>query len=406
MPIPVEDTDRCNFSTQSHLGTLMRMAKLLIVDEVTMGEKLVYECIDRSLRDVRKDQRLFGGLTVVFAGDFRQILPVLPRGQRPEIVKLTLKRSAIIWPCVEKLTMVTNMRAQLAGGEIGEHAEFLLKVGEGRVEAHTNEPRYGEFRIRIPDRYLMPEKSTVDDLIDFVFEGMFELANDFDETRKYEDAKWLCSRAILCPRNQDVDHVNDLVLRRFDDERRVYLSSNMMVEDDEDAVYPMEMLQGLTHPGWPKHKLELRVNSSIMLMRNFDPGNGHVNGTRYIVKRLGDKVIHALRADDSKVELAIPRIDFISDRSEFPFVFKRRQFPVRLAYAITTNKSQGQTMKRAGLWLPVPLFTHGQLYVAMSRVGNPEELRMLISEGKVLDENGDEADGQYTDNVVYREVLN
>ena len=73
------------------LGTLMQMAKLLIVDEVTM---FAYDTIDRTLQEVRNEKSVpFGGLTVVFAGDWRQILPVVPRGSRADIVNSTLKRS-------------------------------------------------------------------------------------------------------------------------------------------------------------------------------------------------------------------------------------------------------------------------------------------------------------------------
>ena len=66
-------------------------------------------------------------------------------------------------------------------------------------------------------------------------------------------------------------------------------------------------------------------------------------------------------------EVFIPRIDFIP-KTELPFEFKRRQFPVRVCYAMTINKSQGQSMKYVGLYLPEPVFTHGQLYVGLSRV--------------------------------------
>ena len=73
---------------------------------------------------------------------------------------------------------------------------------------------------------------------------------------------------------------------------------------------------------------------------------------------------------------------------------------MRLAYAVTTNKSQGQTLQRAGLWLPSPLFTHGQLYVAMSRVGHPSNIKVLVHNGNI-----DGEEGTFTDNVVYHEVL-
>ena len=61
-----------------------------------------------------------------------------------------------------------------------------------------------------------------------------------------------------------------------------------------------------------------------------------------------------------------------------PFVVKRKQFPVRLCFAMTINKAQGQTIEKLGLYLPTPVFTHGQLYVAVSRVKKKEDLKILI----------------------------
>lgn len=75
-----------------------------------------------------------------------------------------------------------------------------------------------------------------------------------------------------------------------------------------------------------------------------------------------------------------------------PFNFKRLQFPVRVAFAMTINKAQGQTLQVCGVNLEEPCFSHGQLYVASSRVGNPKNLIIYAPEGK-------------TKNVVYLNVL-
>ena len=100
----------------------------------------------------------------------------------------------------------------------------------------------------------------------------------------------------------------------------------------------------------------------------------------------------------------MPRITCTSKPGKLTFTLKRRQFPVRLAYAMTINKSQGQSLTNVGLFLPRPVFGHGQLYVALSRVGDPEFLQALVMDS--ASQGTMKADGRvYTRNVVYKEVL-
>jgi hypothetical protein len=87
---------------------------------------------------------------------------------------------------------------------------------------------------------------------------------------------------------------------------------------------------------------------------------------------------------------------------DMPFRFKRRQFPVRQAFAITINKSQGQSLERVGVWLKQAVFAHGQLYVALSRCGSRGGVRIALCPSAVL---RTDASGAYVTNVVYYEVL-
>jgi ATP-dependent DNA helicase PIF1 len=101
----------------------------------------------------------------------------------------------------------------------------------------------------------------------------------------------------------------------------------------------------------------------------------------------------------------IPRLSITPSNTErMPFTLHRRQFPVRPAFAMTINKAQGQTLKMVGIFLSKHVFTHGQLYVAMLRIGCHEGVKLLVTNGW-KDVHEDAPAGVYTHNVVYTEVL-
>ena len=94
----------------------------------------------------------------------------------------------------------------------------------------------------------------------------------------------------------------------------------------------------------------------------------------------------------------IPRICLTVKDPKWPFTLHRRQFPIRISYAMTINKSQGQTLASVGLYLKSPVFTHGQFYVAVSRVTSKSSLKILI-------ENEDGTCGSETRNIVFPEIF-
>ena len=77
-------------------------------------------------------------------------------------------------------------------------------------------------------------------------------------------------------------------------------------------------------------------------------------------------------------EVLIHIMDMNLSDSKLPFKMNRRQFPIIPSFAMTISKSHGQSMNNVGLYLPNPVFSHGQLYVALSRVKSIEGLKVLI----------------------------
>ncbi|KAG6706177.1 hypothetical protein I3842_07G211900 [Carya illinoinensis] len=125
----------------------------------------------------------------------------------------------------------------------------------------------------------------------------------------------MMNRAILTPKNSYVDEINALLIHRFPGELKRYYSFDEAIDASEQSVME-DFLNTLTPNGLPPH--------------------------------------------------------------EFGFPFKRTQFPIRLSFAMTINKSQGQTLDFVGIYLPQPVFSHGQLYVALSRAKTASTLRILL----------------------------
>jgi ATP-dependent DNA helicase PIF1 len=150
-----------------------------------------------------------------------------------------------------------------------------------------------------------------------------------------------------------------------------------------DSLYSVGFLNILQFSGIANHKLELKVSVPILLLRNINQSIGLCNATRLIVKRLGQRVIEVeiITGNNVGKRVFIPRIIMSPSGTDWPFVLHRRQFSVRVAFAITINKNQGQTFNNVGIYLPSPVYSHGQLYVAISRVTSSSNIKIFNNQG-------------------------
>ncbi|CAI0550431.1 unnamed protein product [Linum tenue] len=164
--------------------------------------------------------------------------------------------------------------------------------------------------------------------------------------------------------------------------------------------YPTEFLNSLSFNGVPEHEIQLKVSTPVILLLNLNPSIGLCNGTRIMITHLGENVIRGdiIGGSYDNTTVAIPRIVLNVTQHRWPFILKRRQFPIRLCYAMTINKSQGQSLDIVGVYLPKPVFSHGQLYVAVSRVRSADGLHILV-------DNDGEIPPYYTRNIVYEETF-
>ncbi|WOG89724.1 hypothetical protein DCAR_0208962 [Daucus carota subsp. sativus] len=252
IPIVLDELSMCSISHTSDIAELIKKTDLIIWDEAPMQHRFSFECLDRSLRDIMKAvdpgrfDLPFGGITIVFGGDFRQILPVIPRAGRGEIVS----------------SCITNSKL------------------------------------------------------------------------------------------------------------------------------------------WKIATLKLKVGVVVMLMRNLNQTLGLCNGTRMMVTKCLKHCVECevISGHYKGTKHFIPRMELSPTETRLPFRIIRKQMPLQICYAMTINKSQGQSLEKVGLFLPKGVFTHGQLYVAISRVTSPDGLKIFID-----DMNGNSTN--ITPNVVYKEIF-
>ena len=405
MKAPLNPTEESmlRIPAQSELAKLVRMAKLLIVDEATMLDNRLLAALDRSLCDLMNSDRPLGGKIIVLSGDFRQCLPVVPRASRAGIVEICINQSPL-WRHFEVMELSQNMRVRACGNpELIRWDKWTQSVGNG-LEGEV---------VRVPEdlvKVLSINKNTAKEnwhetkslkkLIEVVFPN---LAEELRTRGVKEWLGWLEGRAILTPWNKMVDAVNDLMVSGLKRPEIILCSADQMDDCRDSQNFSLEHLNSLNPTGLPRHRLVIKKGVPLMLLRNLEPKKSLCNGTRLIFKDMSANnrlmICYTGRmVRGQPEEVAIPRIILRPKEKEYPFDWSRRQFPVRVAFACTVNKSQGQSMKQVGLWLPHSVFGHGQLYVAISRCGDNKNIT-------IAHRPEDKKSSNSLLNVVYKEVL-
>ena len=169
-----------------------------------MTRRQAVETLDRSLQDIIECDLPFGGKVIVFGGDFRQVLPVVPRGTRAQICDATLLRS-YIWDDIKIIQLKQNMRAQ---NDVW-FSEFLLRIGEGTEKTFQND------YVQLPDDIMLEytDEQSINTLIDHVFPDL--AANSIS-------VSYMRERAILSTRNEHVDNLNARMIGKFPGNEKIY----------------------------------------------------------------------------------------------------------------------------------------------------------------------------------------
>ena len=138
----------CNIKKHSGMAEVLTKCKIIIWDECTMAHKHSLEALDRTLKDLKNNTRLFGDTLLLLSVDFRQTLPIILRGTYADQINVCLKEPYLWWS-VSKLCLTMNMRVQLQNDPLAlAFSEQLLNIGDGKIQLHGNTQC-----IRLPDNF-------------------------------------------------------------------------------------------------------------------------------------------------------------------------------------------------------------------------------------------------------------
>ena len=242
------------------------------------------------------------------------------------------------------------------------YGAWLLNLGGGKLSCDNDN------MIVLPHELCLPPSLSA--LIDCVFPDLAVNA---------ADSQWMSDRAILAPLNSAVDEINESVIAPFPSEEHRLLSADSVEQNDSDtSAIPVEYLNQLNSAGLPPHILQLKHSMPVILLHNLNQAGGLCNGTRLIVDCIINGCLFQVRVAGTERYTLLPRITLSPTKGTLPLDWQCRQFPIRPAFAITINKSQGKSIARVGVDLRDSVFTHGQLYVAASCITRPNNIRFCV----------------------------
>ena len=402
-----KDVDICKLALDSEEAQIISKAKFIAIDEASMMHKELLDCLDKFLQRLMNSEEPFGGKLVVIIFDLRQLPPVVPGAGRPGIAIKSIKNSRA-WQHIKIYHLKRNMRVErLIQRTTDPHhihemewfADWLLKIGDGSRDITIGVGTEVERRslIELPAHMVC---CTPHDLQQKVYPNF---------AAEYTNNTYLAQRAILACTNDLIQQRNNEMVESIPGEATESISINYFVNAEDNKHYDISELEKMEVSGLPPHRLLLKKNVCVILLRSIHPTKGFCNGRRCLLVDIRNNilVLRPLESENDDRHIFVPRIPMECTQSRLGVPFMRRQYPILLAYYLTINRSQGQTLDVVGLELPTSVFMHGHTYVGCGRTGDPYGLHIYSNQEEFQDIRAQYLqDGvTYIKNEVWPELL-
>jgi len=325
---------------------------------------------------------------------------VVEGGDRQDIVNASIKSSPL-WPMFNIKNLTVNMRLQQQGmsqtlvNEQQTYSDLILAIGEGNFENENLDS------LRI-DEITGEQQYAISNLRCFTNERE---AMNFLYPNGLEHIHEIKQRAILSITNTGVDQWNEQVQNMNPNSEFLLSSDDSLneVDDPKEILKNMlseDVLNNFNNNSVPPHQLKLKVGDICIVLRNLAKKHGLTNNTRVRITKIHQYCISVQTLGEHPRSFQIPRIRF-QFRLPFGESYKmtRTQFPLRLAYSITVNKSQGQEYDYALVDMRSKCFAHGHLYVALSRIRYASKIAVIVNEHCLM------FDKPVLSNIIYPELL-
>uniref|UniRef100_A0A915K6N5 ATP-dependent DNA helicase n=1 Tax=Romanomermis culicivorax TaxID=13658 RepID=A0A915K6N5_ROMCU len=278
-----------NMPFESLNAEKLRSASLIIIDEISMLHRNVFEYIDRVMQSVQyrdTKRQPFGGKVFLIGGDFKQLLPVVQSACIQDQINASLKTSSL-YDLFKRFDLVQNMRVNK---DEASFSEFLEEVGNGTNFIENTTFMFVPSEMRVYTR---------EDLIEFCFpRNLLQ--------HPVENIDGLSNAAILAPTNLAVEFINLQVLECVAGEERIFSSTDsLQIAGDSESLMAhnigglqvnvgdnvLEMIHERMPTGFPPHNLHLKVGAVVMLIKNLCVSDGLCNGTRLQIVSMGDNLL-------------------------------------------------------------------------------------------------------------------